>query len=206
MSVTPIKVFEAASTLAVVVASNEPLVFLTADQKVIAVSASFCRAFNIDPASAPGKKFSELGEGEWAVPQLTAALTATASGFAQIEAYGFELKRHDHPVRHLMLNAHTLNDGDTDNIRMLLAVTDVTEARTAARLKQESQHRVANSLQIIASILMQSARRVQSDEARGYLQNAHHRVMSIAELQRQLSVLDDATVLLRAYLVQLCLS
>jgi two-component sensor histidine kinase len=45
---------------------------------------------------------------------------------------------------------------------------------------QEVQHRVANSLQIIASVLMQSAGRVQSEEARGHLQNAHHRVMSIA--------------------------
>ena len=49
------------------------------------------------------------------------------------------------------------------------------------------QHRVANSLQIIASVLMQSARRVQSEEARGHLQNAHRRVMSIAAVQRQLS-------------------
>jgi two-component sensor histidine kinase len=49
---------------------------------------------------------------------------------------------------------------------------------------RELQHRVANSLQIIASVLMQSARRVQSEEARGHLQNAHHRVMSIATVQR----------------------
>ena len=34
--------FEAASTLAVVVSSNEPLLFLSDDQKVIAASASFC--------------------------------------------------------------------------------------------------------------------------------------------------------------------
>lgn len=74
----------------------------------------------------------------------------------------------------------------------------MTDARAEARLKddlvrdkamllQEVQHRVANSLQIIASVLMQSARQVQSDEARGHLHNAHHRVMSIAALQRQLS-------------------
>jgi two-component sensor histidine kinase len=49
------------------------------------------------------------------------------------------------------------------------------------------QHRVANSLQIIASILMQSARKVQSSEARGHLSDAHQRVMSIATLQRHLA-------------------
>ncbi|MGO7668364.1 histidine kinase dimerization/phosphoacceptor domain -containing protein, partial [Rhizobium ruizarguesonis] len=77
------------------------------------------------------------------------------------------------------------------------AITDVTDARAEARLKddlvrdnaillQEVQHRVANILQIIASVLMQSARRVHSEEARGHLHNAHHLVMSIAALQRQL--------------------
>ena len=73
-------------------------------------------------------------------------------------------------------------------------------------LLQEVQHRVANSLQIIASVLMQSARRVQSEEARGHLQNAHHRVMSIAALQRQLSMSTSGRVELLSYFNQLCQS
>jgi hypothetical protein len=60
----PVVHFEAASTLAVVVASNQPLLFLTADQKVIAASASFCRAFEIDPAKTAGRRLSELENGE----------------------------------------------------------------------------------------------------------------------------------------------
>ncbi len=59
--------------------------------------------------------------------------------------------------------------------------------REKAILVQELQHRIANSLQIIASVLMQSARRVQSEEARGHLHNAHHRVMPIAAVQKLLS-------------------
>jgi two-component sensor histidine kinase len=38
------------------------------------------------------------------------------------------------------------------------------------------QHRVANSLQIIASILMMKARAVTSEETRGHLKDAHQRV------------------------------
>lgn len=56
MSTTPTVHFEAASTLAVVVSSHEPLLFLSDDLKIIAASASFCRAFDIDPTSVPGKK------------------------------------------------------------------------------------------------------------------------------------------------------
>lgn len=217
MSKTPTVHFEAASTLAVVVSSNEPLLFLSDDQKVIAASASFCRAFEIDPATIPGRRLSELGEGEWAMPKLASLLKATASGSANIEAYEIELKRPNQKTRQLVVNARTLDDGDIDHIRLLLAVTDVTDARAEARLKdnlvrdkaillQEVQHRVANSLQIIASVLMQSARRVQSEEVRGHLQNAHHRVMSIAALQRQLSTTTGGNVELRTYLTQLCQS
>lgn len=214
MSKTPPVHFEAASTLAIVVSSNEPLLFLSDDQKVIAASASFCRAFEIDPATVSGRRLSELGNGEWAMPKLASLLKATASGNAQIEAYEIDLKRPNQQTRQLVVNARTLDDGDIDHIRLLLAVTDVTDARAEARLNddlvrekaillQEVQHRVANSLQIIASVLMQSARRVQSEEARGHLHNAHHRVMSIAALQRQLSTSNDGNVELRTYLTQL---
>lgn len=206
--------FEAASTLAVVVSSNEPLLFLTDDQLVIAASASFCRAFDIDPATVHNTPLSRLGQGEWAMPKLASLLKATAAGSAQIEAYEIDLNRDGHMPRQLVINARTLDDGNLDHIRLLVAITDVTDARTAARIKddlvrdkamliKEVQHRVANSLQIIASVLMQSARRVQSEEARGHLHNAHHRVMSIAALQRQLSATDGAQVELRTYFTQL---
>ena len=209
---------EATSTLAVIAASNEPLLFLSGDDlSLIAASASFCRAFQIDPATVPGRPLSELGGGEWAIPQLGSLLKATASGTAKIEAYEIDLVRKDHETRNLVLNAHKLDDGDKDHIRLLLAVSDVTDARAAEKHKdelirekavllQEVQHRVANSLQIIASVLMQSARRVQSEEARGHLHDAHHRVMSVASVQRQLSTSQVGEVALRGYFVELCKS
>ncbi len=211
----PITNFEAASTLAVVMSSNEPLLFLSSNLNLIAASTSFCRAFEIDPTTIPGRPLSELGKGEWAMPKLASLLKATASGSARIEAYEIDLKRPNHQTRNLVVNARTLDDGSKDHIRLLLAITDVTDVRTEARLKddlvrekailiQEVQHRVANSLQIIASVLMQSARRVQSEEARGHLHNAHYRVMSIAAVQRQLSTSMSGDVELRTYMTQLC--
>jgi two-component sensor histidine kinase len=214
MQKTPTVHFEAASTLAVVVSSNEPLLFLSDDLRVIAASASFCRAFDIDPASVSGEWLGDLGAGEWGMPKLVSLLRATVSGSANIAAYEIDLMRPNRQARQLVVNARTLDDGDADHIRLLLAITDVTEMRAEARLKddlirdkaillREVQHRVANSLQIIASVLMQSARRVQSEEARGHLHNAHHRVMSIAALQKQLSTSMGGTIELRAYFTQL---
>jgi two-component sensor histidine kinase len=206
---------EAASTLAVIASSNEPLLFLGGDLRIIAASASFCRTFQIDPAGVPGRKLSELGGGEWALPKLMSLLKATASGSAEIAAYEIDLVRKGAEPQRLVVNAGKLDDGDRDRVRLLLAVSDVTFARAEARQKddlirekaillQEVQHRVANSLQIIASVLMQSARKVQSEEVRGHLRDAHHRVMSIAAVQRHLAVSTLNDVPLRPYFVQLC--
>jgi two-component sensor histidine kinase len=98
-----------------------------------------------------------------------------------------------------------------------MTICDVTEARLAERIKdelvrekavllQEVQHRVANSLQIIASVLMQSARKVQSEETRKHLKDAHQRVMSIATVQRQLASTQVGDIELRPYFKQLCQS
>ena len=206
---------EAASTLAVVACSREPLLFLGGDLKVIAASASFCQAFEINPASVPGRALSELGAGEWAMPKLVSLLKATASGSADIAAYELDLRREGSEPRNLVVSARKLDDGDTSRVRLLLTLSDVTFARAEARLKddlirekavllQEVQHRVANSLQIIASVLMQSARKVQSEEARGHLRDAHHRVMSIAAVQRHLAETNLGEVELRPYFAQLC--
>lgn len=102
-------------------------------------------------------------------------------------------------------------------MRLLLTVADVTDARVAEKVKdsllrdeaillQEVQHRVANSLQIIASIPLQSARKVQSEETRTYLTSAHSRVMSIAAVQQQLAASSVGEVELRSYFEQLCRS
>jgi len=201
--------------MAMIASSDAPLLLLDDNVTVVAASKSFCRAFQIDPASVAGHPLVELGAGEWNVPQLCSLLKATASGYAEVEGYELDLVRSGQGNRRLLLNAHKLDYEDGGNIRILLAVSDVTDARTAERLKedllkekavllQELQHRVANSLQIIASVLMQSARNSQSVETRGHLHDAHQRVLSVAAVQKQLSVSNIGQVELRPYFSALC--
>jgi two-component sensor histidine kinase len=73
-------------------------------------------------------------------------------------------------------------------------------------LLREVRHRVANSLQIIASVILQSARQSRSEETRGHLQDAHSRVMSVAALQQQLAASRLGEVALKPYFDQLCVS
>lgn len=208
---------ESSLALAVVASSSNPLLLLSADLEVIAASASFCVAFGIDPSTAANLHLGELGEGEWDSPKLASLLVATAAGAADIHAYEMDLDRPGEDLRHLVVNAHKLDYDDKEHVRLLLGIADVTEIRANERLKddlirdkaillREVQHRIANSLQIIASVLLQSARRVQSDETRSHLKDAHSRVMSIASVQRQLSESSLGEVELSSYFTQLCAS
>lgn len=174
--------------VAVVASSHAPVLLLDESRQVVTASDAFCDAFEIDGTTIAGKDFASLGNGEWSAPQLQSLLKATAAGLAEVKDYEFDLKRKGRTTRCLVVNAHKLDYGVGGAVRMLLAISDITDARLAKKLNadlvrdkgmllQELQHRVANSLQIIASVLMQSARNVQSDEVRGHLHDAHHRVM-----------------------------
>jgi two-component system, sensor histidine kinase PdtaS len=202
-------------SLAVVGASPEPLLLLDGDLDVVAASRSFLDAFGIDPATARGQPLASLGAGEWASPQLRSLLEATHSGAAKIEAYEMDLQRPGRDVRRLVVHAQRLVYLDLENVRLLVAITDVTDARAddaakAAALRengvllQEVRHRVANSLQIIASVLLHNARKTASDETRGHLKDAHHRVMSVAALERLLAGSGEDHVELHAYFTELC--
>ena len=203
--------------MALVESSKAPLLLLDDDVVVIGASNSFCNTFNLDPATIANRRLADLGAGEWDIPQLNSLLMATIGGAAEIDAYEMDLVREGKATCRLILSAHKLDYFETEKVRVVLAATDVTATRLAEKHKddlirekhvllQELQHRVANSLQIIASVLMQSARRVQSEETRLHLHDAHSRVMSIAMLQKQLAVTQLESVELRGYFADLCRS
>lgn len=204
-------------TMAVIVASPDPLLLLDGALVVVAASKSFCDAFGLDPEAAPNQPIFTLGAGEWNVPQLRVLLEATASGAAEVEAYEMNLVRQGRKSRRLVVRARRLVYDTPSEQRLLVAVADITDAKAIQKAKDEAvercgvllrevRHRVANSLQIISSVLLQNARRTTSDETRGHLKDAHNRVMSVAALERQLSVAEngDEHVELDPYFTKLC--
>ncbi|HEY9218706.1 MAG TPA: histidine kinase dimerization/phosphoacceptor domain -containing protein [Phenylobacterium sp.] len=201
--------------LAMVCASPTPLLLLDGDCKILAASSSFCDVFQIDPTDAIGQSLFSLGNGQWEVPQLRSLMSATSSGDSQVDAYEAELRTQGGELRCIVLNVRKLVYGDEANVRLLVAVSDVTEARASAArdrelaqahalLIAETRHRIANSLQIIASVMMLNARRTSSEETRGQLRDAHNRVLSVADLQQQLAGSSEAEVAIRPYLTRLC--
>ena len=99
---------------------------------------------------------------------------------------------------------------------ILLGMEDVTQRRALEREKDELlhqkevmlgelEHRIANSLQIIAGIILMKARTVNSEETRLHLHDAHKRVMSVVAVQTQLhAVAGSERVEIAPYLTRLC--
>jgi chemotaxis protein methyltransferase CheR len=197
---------EDAQTLAqaIVDTIHEPLLVLDSDLRVLAASRSFYETFRVDLEQTMGCLLYALGDGQWDIPALRVLLETIIP--EHVAMNGFEVS-HDFPglgQRIMLLNARKVLYATSSNSTILLAFTDITARRAIEREKesllartrdllnqkqvllQEMQHRVANSLQIIASILMLKARAVTSEETRFHLKDAHQRVISVAEVQSHL--------------------
>jgi two-component sensor histidine kinase len=201
---------------AIVDTIREPLLVLDKDLRVVAASRSFYQTFKVDRQDVQGHPVYSLGNGQWNVPELRILLEDILPQHTVMEAYQVEQDFARIGRRTMLLNARAVFNRRNVQTLILLAIEDVTDRRAAERetaellqqkeiLLQEMQHRVANSLQIIASILLIKARTVQSEETRLHLQEAHQRVMSVAAVQQQLHASGPADrIALAPYLTRLC--
>ncbi|MGZ5840805.1 MAG: sensor histidine kinase, partial [Xanthobacteraceae bacterium] len=201
---------------AVVDTVRDPLVVLDNDLRVVAASRSFFKTFRLAREDVRGNLLYEIDGGQWDIPELRELLGTISNGQAAVE--GYEVDREFPAIgrRVMLLNARKVFYEQGTHSTVLLAFEDVTDRRAVERqvqelllekdlLLEEIQHRVANSLQIIASILILKARSVQSEETRLQLEDAHQRVLSVAAVQQHLHVSGGGKPIeLASYLSKLC--
>ena len=194
---------------------REPLIVLDKDLRVVAASRSFYEKFSTDPDDTQGKHFYELGNGEWDIPKLRVLLEKIIPDHDAMNDYEVE---HDFPRigRRVMLLNGRIVRYEKAHTNILLGIEDITVQRNLEREKDdllrqkgvlldEVQHRVANSLQIIASIIMLKALSVESEETRRHLHDAHNRVISVAAVQQHLhAAAAIGTMEMQPYLSKLC--
>jgi two-component sensor histidine kinase len=195
---------------------REPVLVLDKDLRVITASRSFYSGFKVNANETQGRLLYALGDGQWDIPRLRVLLEKIIPEKGVMEEYEVE---HEFPQigrRTMCLNARQVFHEGGTNTTILLGMEDITDRRNLEREKdellrqkemllEELQHRVANSLQIIASILLIKARTVQSEETRLHLRDAHKRVLSIAAVQKQLHASGaNGSIEIGPYLARLC--
>jgi chemotaxis protein methyltransferase CheR len=197
---------------------REPVLVLDKELRVIAASRSFYAAFRVTPENTQGRLLYALGDGQWDIPKLRVLLEKIIPERGEMEDYEVEHEFPDLGHRIMQLNARQVFYASGADTTILLGIEDVTARRNLEREKDdllqlkdtllaELEHRVANSLQIIASILLMKARTVKSEETRLHLRDAHERVMSVAAIQQQLHASAAAGAIeMVPYLTRLCQS
>jgi two-component sensor histidine kinase len=201
---------------AIVDTIRAPLLVLDDNLRVVRANRSFYQTFNMCRQDVQGRPVYALGDGLWNIAGLRLRLENIAAQDTVMDAYEVELELSGVGRRTMLLNARRLLCEDDLHATILLVIEDITERRANERdlkelllhrevLIQEMRHRVANSLQIIASVLLLKARTVRSDELRLCLQDAHQRVISIAAIQNQLQATEPSAMIeVAPYLTRLC--
>jgi two-component sensor histidine kinase len=208
---------------AIVDTIREPLLVLDSDLSVIAASRSFYLNFHVTAQNVRGRSIFGILDARFDIPTLHPLLKAVATTHADIDSFEFEATFLTVGKRTLILDAREVFDEGKGRRAILVAFQDVTDRRAIEIQKEELsrqtnellrqkdvllaeiQHRVANSLQIIASILMMKARLATSAEIREHLEDAHRRVLSVATVQEHIFAAGRVdTIEIRPYLLKLC--
>ncbi len=220
------KIEDARSLAQIVVETvREPLLVLDDKLTILVASNSFHKSFQISPKDTPNQLLFALDNGAWDIPALHTLLERSLVDQTVVEGF---LVEQDFPrigARVFLLHARNVLGTEAGHALILLGFEDITERRTTEREKSrlqtqtddlleqkevllaEMQHRIVNSLQIIASILMLKARNVTSEETRQHLQDAHRRVLSVAAVQQHLHSSGRQDVVeVAPYLSKLCSS
>jgi PAS domain S-box-containing protein len=202
--------------LDVVETIREGLVVLEPDLTVRFVNRAFCQTFAVAPKETVGRKLYELGNGQWDIPKLRTALETIISGRKTIEAFEVDQFFPSIGRRVMVLNARKIYRPGNKIQQILVAIEDVTERVRLERehaiahqrismLMQELTHRVKNSLQSIAAMVMIEARTHKSGEGKAALERVSHRIDALGQLYSKLSKSDTVEAVDAAtYLDELC--
>src|SRR3989344_3412116 len=202
-------------TEAIVETLREPIIILDKNLRVVVASRAFYDIFSVEYDGVHNKMFYELGNGEWNIPSLRARLEKVIPQKQAIEEYRVEHNFKRLGLRTMVINAREIRF-DNKRQNMLVSISDITKEVATQRDKEklmvqkdtllkEMRHRIANSLQLIASIILLKAGSVKSEESRSHLEDAHDRVLSIATVQRNLDPTSEGSLVpVLDYLRTLC--
>jgi len=195
---------------------RDGILVLEPDLTIRFANRSFCQTFAVAPEDTVGRRLYEIGNGQWDIPKLRTSLETIISGRKTIEAFEVEYVFPSIGRRIMMLNARRVYRPGNKIQQIVLAIEDVTERMRLERehasahqridmLLQELTHRVKNSLQFIAAMVMIEARSHKSGEGKAALERVSTRITALGQLYSTLSKADTVEAVDAAtYLDELC--
>ncbi len=205
-----------ALTRAIVETMADPFLILDGDLRIIAASRSFYEKFQVSRHNTQGQLLYQIGNGQYNIPALKHFLNDVIPRHQEMKEYKIA---HDFMTigrRVMLLSAREVIYENSRYKHILLTMADITgqemldiEKERLSKQKElmlaEMKHRMANSLQLIASILILKSEAVESPEVRTHLKDAHTRIMSIATVEKFLDTTSlNEEVEVGPYLTGLC--
>ncbi len=207
-----------ALTRAIVDTIHEPFLVLNADLRIIVASRSFYEKFQVHKDETQGHLLYDIGNGQWNIAALRNFLKHIISEHEVMKEYKIVHNFLTIGWRTMMLNAREIIYENDKRKHLLLTIVDISERELLDIEKEklskqkdlmllEMKHRIANSIQLIASILILKSEAVESLEVRSHLRDAHERIISIATIEKFLDTTSlDEEVEVGPYLTGLCAS
>ena len=202
---------------------RDPLLVLDCTFNVATASRSFLREFDVTSEKVVGHSVYEILDGHFNVVGLAKLIENALTEHTVSENFEINSLFPRIGQRIFIVGVSEVFFSQNSNKAILLSFHDVTQRRLIENEKAdllvntqklleekrvlllEMRHRIFNSLQIIANILMMKTRATASQETRKHLEDAYARVMSVATIQRHI---DDAarteTVKLAPYFTTIC--
>ncbi len=195
-------------TQAIVDTVRDPLLVLDCNFNIATASRSFLREFEVTSEDIVGLSVYTILEGHFNVVGLAEIVGKALPDHVASDDFEIDTIFPHIGQRNLIVSVSEVFFVHNVHKAILLSFHDVTQLRAiekeradllaeALKLLEEKRvlllelrHRVGNSLQIIANILMLKTHATTSEETRAHLQDAYARVMSVATMQRHI---DDAT-------------
>ncbi|QGM93711.1 PAS domain-containing protein [Methylocystis rosea] len=215
--------YSAVLAQAIVDTVRDPLLVLDCHFGVTAASRSFLHVFEERPEDVIGRSVYEILHGCFKIPRLVSLLNKVLPEHAAAEDFEIDAVFPRVGRRALIVSAREVFFVGNTHKAILLSFADETNRRKIEKEKEslhnetrrllrekevlllEMQHRIFNSLQIIANILMMKTRITTSEEARRHLEDAYSRVMSVATLQRHIDTAGRSELVeVVPYLTTLC--
>ncbi len=205
-----------ALTRAIVDTIHEPFLVLDVDLRIIVASRSFYEKFEVSKEETQGELLYEIGGGQYDIPALRHFLKNIIPEHAVMKEYKIVHDFLHIGNRTLLLSAREVVYENSQRKHLLMTMGDVTGQELLDAEKdrlsnqkdlmiKEMKHRMANSLQLIASILILKSEVVESPEVRTHLKDAHERIMSIATVEKFLDTTSlNEEVEVGPYLTGLC--